>query len=78
MTGFDRGRDGFFDERPRWSDLAELPLCVGEVGPRGRTAIRAEAEPDLTISLGIVNTQCLNEIFLRVDEITLEEARESQ
>ena len=29
MTGFDRARDGFFDERPRRSDLTELPLCVG-------------------------------------------------
>jgi hypothetical protein len=34
VTGFDRGRDGFFDERPRWSDLTELPLCVGEVRRR--------------------------------------------
>jgi hypothetical protein len=57
MTGFDRGRDSFFDERPRWSDLTEQPLCVGEVSPRGCSGIRAEAEPDLTIPLGIVNTQ---------------------
>jgi hypothetical protein len=28
MTGFDRARDGFFDERPRWSDLTELPLYI--------------------------------------------------
>jgi muconolactone delta-isomerase len=27
MAGFDRMRDGFFDERPRWSDLTEQPLC---------------------------------------------------
>jgi hypothetical protein len=26
MTGFDRVGDGFFDERPRRSDLTELPL----------------------------------------------------
>jgi hypothetical protein len=60
MTGFDRVRDGFFDERPRWSDLTELPLCVGEVGSRGRAGIRAEAESGLTIPLGIVNAQRLN------------------
>ena len=60
MTGFDRVRDGFFDERPRRSDLTELPLCDGEVGPRGRAGIRAEAEPGLTIPLGIVNAQRLN------------------
>jgi hypothetical protein len=36
VSGFDRVRDGFFDERPRRSDLTELPLCVGELGPRGR------------------------------------------
>jgi hypothetical protein len=29
MTGFDRVGDGFFDKRPRQSDLTELPLCVG-------------------------------------------------
>src|SRR5215472_1034486 len=45
MTGFDRARDGFFDERPRWSDLAEVPLCDCEVGPRGRAGILTEAEP---------------------------------
>jgi hypothetical protein len=45
MTGFDRVRDGFFDERSRWSDLTELPLCVGEVAPRDRAGIRAEVEP---------------------------------
>ena len=43
MIGFDRARDGFFDERPRWSDLTELPLCDGKAGPRGRAGIRAEA-----------------------------------
>ena len=76
MTGFDRVRDGFFDERPRRSDLTEQPLCVGEAGPRGRADIRAEH--GLTIPLGIVNAQRLNEIRLRFDEITLPEARESQ
>jgi hypothetical protein len=60
ITGFDRVRDGFFDERPRWFDLTELPLCVGEVGPRDRTGIQAEAESGLTIALGIVNAQRLN------------------
>src|SRR5262249_5047728 len=60
MTGFDCVRNGFFDERPRRSDLTELPLCVGEVGPRGRAGILVEAEPDLTIPLGIVNAQRLN------------------
>ena len=54
MTGFDRVRDGLFDERPRRSDLTELPLCVGEVGPRDRADILAEAEPGLTIPSGIV------------------------
>ena len=29
VTGFDSVRDGFFDERPRWFDLTELPLCDG-------------------------------------------------
>jgi hypothetical protein len=29
MTGFDRAGDGFFDERPCWSDLTEQPLCDG-------------------------------------------------
>jgi hypothetical protein len=60
MTGFDRARDGFFDERPRRSDLTEGPLCVGEVGPRDRAGIRAKVEPCLTIPLGIVNAQRLN------------------
>jgi hypothetical protein len=46
--------DGFFDERSRWSDLTELPLCYGEVGSRGRAVIRAKAEPGFTIPLGIV------------------------
>src|SRR5215469_13474458 len=71
-------RDGFFDERPRWSDLTELPLCDGEVGPRGRAVIRAEAEPGLAIPLGIVKAQRLNEIRLRLDEMTLPEARGAQ
>ena len=78
MTGFDRVRDGFFDERPRRSDLAEVPLCDCEVGPRGRAGILAKAERGLTIPFGIVNAQRLNEICLRVDEITLEEARVSR
>ena len=60
MTGFDRVRDGFFDERPRRSDLTELPLGDSEDGPRGGAGIRAEAEPGLTIPLGIVNTQRRN------------------
>ena len=49
-----------FPERPRRSDLTEQPFCDGEVGPRGRAGIRAEAEPGLTISLGIVNAQRLD------------------
>jgi hypothetical protein len=60
MTGFDRVGDGFFDERRRRSDLTELPLCDGEVDPRGRAGIVTEAEPGLTIPLGIVNTQRRN------------------
>jgi hypothetical protein len=60
MTGFDRVRDGFFDERSRWSDLTELPLGVGESGPRERAGILAEAEPGLTIPIGIANAQRLN------------------
>jgi hypothetical protein len=60
MTGFDRVGNGFFDECSRWSNLTELPLCDGEEAPRDRTGIRAEAEPGLTIPLGIVKTQRLN------------------
>src|SRR5262249_54074186 len=60
MTGFDRVRNGFFDERSRWSGLTEQPLCDGEVGSRGRAARPAEAEPGVTIPLGIVNAQRLN------------------
>src|SRR5262249_4848487 len=60
MSGFDRVGDGFFDERPRWFDLTELPLCVGEEGSRGRAGIRAKAESGLKIPLGIVNSQRLN------------------
>ena len=60
MTGFDRVGDGFFDERPRRSDLTELPLGEGEEAPRDRAGIRAEAEPGLTIPLGIVKAQRLN------------------
>jgi hypothetical protein len=59
MPGFDSVGNGFFDQRPRWSDLTELPLGVGEVGPRDRAGIRAEAE-SLMIPLGIVNAQRLN------------------
>jgi hypothetical protein len=44
----------------RWSDLTELPLCVGEVAPRDRAGIRAEVEPGLTIPPGIVNAQRLD------------------
>jgi hypothetical protein len=55
MPGLDRLRDGFCDERPRWSNLTELPLCVSKVGPRGRAGILAEPEHGLTIPLGIVN-----------------------
>jgi len=54
MTDFDRVRDGFFDERPRRSDLTELPLGDSEDGSRGGAGIREEAEPGLTIPLGIV------------------------
>ena len=75
MTGFDRVRDGFFDERPRRSDLTEQPLCSGEVGSRSHAGIVTEAESGLTIPLGIVNVQRLNEIRLRLDEITLEVSR---
>jgi hypothetical protein len=57
MPGFDRVRDGFFDERPSRSDLTEQPLCVGEIGSRSRAGILAEAELGLTIPLGIVNAQ---------------------
>src|SRR6516225_9818188 len=78
MTGFDRVRDGFFDERPRRSNLTEQPLCDREVGPYGRASIQAKAKPGLTIPLGIVNAQRLNEIRLRLDKITLEVAGESQ
>jgi hypothetical protein len=60
MIGFNRVRDGFFDERPRWLNLTELPLRVGEMGPRDRAGILAEAEPYLTIPLGVVNAQRLN------------------
>ena len=60
MTGFDRVGDGFFDERPRWSDLSELPLCDGEVDSHDRAGTPAEAEHGLTIPLGIVNAQRLN------------------
>jgi hypothetical protein len=60
MTGFDRVGDGIVDERSRRSDLTELPLCVGEVDSCGRAGIRAEAEPGLTIPLGIVNAQRLS------------------
>src|SRR6516164_6469761 len=54
MTGFDRVRDGFFDERPRRSDVTEQPLGEDELGSRGRAGIQAEAKPGLTIQLGIV------------------------
>jgi hypothetical protein len=57
MTDFDRVRDGFFHERPPWSDLTELPLSDGQIG---RAGIRARAERSLTIPLGIVNAQRLN------------------
>jgi hypothetical protein len=60
MTGFDRVRNGSFDERPRRSDLSELPLYIGEVGPHGRAGVLAEAEPGPTIPLGIINAQRLN------------------
>ena len=61
MTGFDRVRDGFFDERPRRSDVTERPVGAGEVDPRDRAGIReAEAESGLTVPLGIVNAQRLN------------------
>ena len=60
MTDFDRVRDGFLNERPRRSDLTELPLCVGEGGPRGRAGIVAVVEPGLTIPLGIIDAQRLN------------------
>jgi hypothetical protein len=60
MTDFDRMRDGFFDEHSRWSNLTELPLRVGEVGPRGRAGIVAEAEHGLSIPFGIANAQRLN------------------
>ena len=60
VTGFDRVRDGFFDERPRRSDLTELPLGVGEECLRDRAVIRAEAEPGLTIPFGIPNAQRLS------------------
>jgi len=53
MIGFDRERNGFFDERPRWSDLTELPLGEGEVGSRELAGIRAtQAKHGLTIPLG--------------------------
>src|SRR5215469_4794271 len=74
MTDFGGVRDGFFDERPRRSDLTEQPLCDREVGPHGRASIQAKAKPGLTIPLGIVNAQRLNEIRLRLDKITLEVA----
>ena len=51
---------------------------MGEVGPRARADIRAEAEPGLTIPLGIVNAERLNQIRMCLDEITLPEARDSQ
>ena len=57
MTGFNRVRDSFFDERSSRSDLTELPLCDGEVAPRDRAGIPAEAEHGLTIPLGFVNAQ---------------------
>jgi hypothetical protein len=60
MTRFDHVGDGSFDERPRWSDLTEQPLCDGEVDRRDRAYIPAEAEPGLTIPLGIVKAQRLN------------------
>jgi hypothetical protein len=44
MTGFDRERDGFFDECACRSDLTELPLCVGEVDPRDRAALALAGE----------------------------------
>jgi len=59
MTGFDRVRDRFFDERPRWSDLTELPFGDGEADPRARAGIAAEAEPGVMIPSGIVNVQRL-------------------
>jgi hypothetical protein len=51
MSGFDRVGDGFFDERPRWFDLTELPLCVGEgaltaalvSGPKRNLALRSRS-----------------------------------
>jgi hypothetical protein len=60
MTGFHRVRDGFFDERPRGSDLTKLPLSDGEERLCDRAGIQAEAESGLTIPLGIVNAQRLN------------------
>jgi hypothetical protein len=60
MSDFGRVREGLFNERPRRFDLTEQPLGVGEGGPRDRAGIRAEAEPGLTIPLGIVNAQGLN------------------
>ena len=60
VTGFDRVRDGFLNERPRRSNLTKLPLSVGEGGPRGRAGILVEAELGVTIPLGIVSAQRLN------------------
>ena len=60
VIGFDSVSDGFFDERPRRSDLTEQPLCHAEVDPRDRTDITTEAEPGLAIALKIVSAQRLN------------------
>ena len=47
MTDFDRVRDGFFDERSRRFDLTELPLCVGEDGPRARAGTSAPSRANV-------------------------------
>jgi hypothetical protein len=56
MTGFDRVCDGFFDERPRRSDLTELPLGDGEEGLRDRAGIQPEADRDRKCSAPQLNS----------------------
>jgi hypothetical protein len=69
--------DRFFDERSGWSDLPEHPLCDGEVCPPTCADIPAETESGPYDRARIVNAQRLNQVRLRLDEISLEEAGKS-
>src|ERR1700735_3084623 len=78
VAGFYRPPDRFLYQLNCTADLAQVPICLSEVGCRCCASIRAKAKSGVMIALRIVNSQRFTEMHSRITESAFIEASHAQ